>query len=39
MTPAELQAHAERLVADWPELTEAQIERLALLLRPIRRAA
>ena len=39
MNAAELQAHAERLVADWPELTEAQLDRLALLLRPTRRAA
>jgi hypothetical protein len=39
MTPAELRAHADREVADWPELTPEQLDRLASLLRPARRAA
>lgn len=39
MTPAELQAHAKALVADWPDPTPEQLDRLALLLRPTRRAA
>lgn len=29
----ELAEHAERLVEDWPALTEAQIERIAAILR------
>lgn len=39
MSPAELRAEAERLVADWPELTPSQLDRLAALLRPVRNAA
>lgn len=39
MTPAEITAHAEALVADWPDLTAAQLDRLASLLRPVRCAA
>jgi hypothetical protein len=39
VTPAELRAHADRLVADWPELTADQHDRLAALLRPALRAA
>ncbi len=34
MTPAEVRAHAESLVADWPDPTEEQLDRLAVLLRP-----
>lgn len=33
MNPDETRTQAQRLVADWPELTEAQRGRLAVLLR------
>lgn len=33
MTPAELRAYAEALVADWPDPTDEQLDRLAVLLR------
>lgn len=39
MTREELRAHAEALVADWPDLTEAQLDRLAVLLRTGSRSA
>lgn len=39
MTPGEIAAHAEALVAEWPDLTPAQLDRLAALLRPVRNAA
>lgn len=39
MTGPELAAHAERLVAEWPDLTSEQIDRLALIFRPALRAA
>lgn len=39
MTPAEMRAHAERLVADWPDLTPGQLARLTALLRSTRTAA
>lgn len=39
MTRAEMRAHAERLDAGWPPITDEQLDRLAALLRPVRRAA
>ena len=40
MTREEMRAHAEALVADWPELTPEQCDRIAALLRPrLRRAS
>ncbi len=35
---ADLAAHVDRIVADWPALTEAQIGRIAALLRSDTRA-
>lgn len=34
MTREEMRAHAEALVAGWPDLTDEQLDRLAALLRP-----
>jgi hypothetical protein len=39
VTGSELTAHAEALVAEWPDLTSEQIDRLALIFRPAQRAA
>ncbi len=39
MSPAELAAYADALVAGWPPLTPEQIDDIAALLRPALRAA
>lgn len=39
MTPAELRAHADALVADWPDPTPQQINTLRHLLHPTATAA
>lgn len=39
MNQDEIRARAEALVADWPDLTPEQLDRLAVILRPALRAA